>query len=331
MQAPDISVILPFFNAEKTIARALRSILSSTHRNIEVIAVDDGSTDSSPEICRKIAISDTRLRIIRKEKEGVSSARNAGIEAALGGFFAFVDADDEVDCEIYQKMLFAAQKHGADLVQCATLIVNGSKKKIAHAPRDDSLWEVGNPLPTKHFSYACWGKLYLKERFGKLRFDQSLRVGEDLRFNLEVMALSQRAVFLREALYRYIQSGDSAMSRLIERKTAEEFGNMIEDAEIVFGSHPALHSIIKSAKVKNFAHVFSLSASKNSEYCKVLFAKTREKARKSIKDILICRGISVKNRIAILLAVFLPRIYKRVILEKRRLGKKRKRNQENTL
>lgn len=330
MQAPDISVILPFFNAEKTIARALGSILSSTHRNIEVIAVDDGSYDSSPDICQKIAKSDTRLKIIRKKKAGVSSARNAGIEAALGNFFTFVDADDEVDCEIYQKMLFAAQKYGADLVQCATLIVNGSETTVANAPRRDTLWELGTPLPTKYFSYACWGKIYLKERFGNLRFDQSLRVGEDLRFNLEVMALAQRAVFLQEALYLYIQSGESAMSQLIERRTAEEFGNMIEDAEMLFGSHTAIHGIIKAAKIKNFAHVFSLSASENSEYCKVLFAKTREKARKSIKDALTCRGISVKKRIAILLAIFLPRIYKRVILEKRKLEEKRKRNRENT-
>ena len=105
MQAPDISVILPFLNAEKTLENTLNSILSSDHKSIEVIAVDDGSTDSSLEICRKIAKSDARLRIISKKNEGVSSARNAGLEVARGRFFTFVDADDELVGGIYQKML----------------------------------------------------------------------------------------------------------------------------------------------------------------------------------------------------------------------------------
>ena len=330
MQAPDVSVILPFFNAEKTLARALISILSSDHKNIEVIAVDDGSTDSSLAICQRIASGDARVKIIKRANEGASAARNAGLEAARGRFFAFVDADDEVGGRIYQRMLLAAEIHGADVVQCATEIVYGNTVRIAHAPRRDTMWSGGKRLPSEQLSYACWGKLYLKEKFGNIRFDRALRVGEDLRFNLEVMARSRRVVFLKEALYRYTQTDSSIMNRLIEQKAAEDFGKMIENAERDFADFPTLQSIIKVAKLKNFAHVFSLSTSKNNEYCKVLFTKTRKKAQKSIKAILTCRGISVKNRIAILLAVFLPRVYKLMILEKQRIEKKRKRSPRNT-
>ena len=96
MQTPLISVIIPVYNVEAYLPRCLDSVIQNTYRNLEIICVDDGSTDGSPEILRDYAQRDARITVITKENGGVSSARNAGLDRATGEFVAFIDSDDFV-------------------------------------------------------------------------------------------------------------------------------------------------------------------------------------------------------------------------------------------
>ena len=113
-----ISVIVPVFRAEKYLVRCVDSILSQSYSDLELILVDDGSPDSCPQICDNYARKDKRVRVIHQKNAGVSEARNAGLDAATGEYITFVDSDDWIDPEMYQKMMEKASEYDCDLVIC---------------------------------------------------------------------------------------------------------------------------------------------------------------------------------------------------------------------
>ena len=113
-----VSIIVPVYNTERFLDRCLNSITGQTYPSLEIILVNDGSTDNSLEICRSYALCDSRLIVISKEHSGLSDARNAGIEAASSGFIQFVDSDDFILPEMTSVMMHAAEETGADIIQC---------------------------------------------------------------------------------------------------------------------------------------------------------------------------------------------------------------------
>ena len=133
---PMISVIVPVYNVESYLARCVDSILTQTYQNLEVILVDDGSKDNSGVICDDYARRDSRVNVIHKENGGLSSARNAGIEAAGGEYLAFVDSDDWIEPDAYERLLSAMQKHAAKLVVGGRYDVDGAtgEKKVGLCP-----------------------------------------------------------------------------------------------------------------------------------------------------------------------------------------------------
>lgn len=102
MSCPKVSIIVPIYNMEKYLGRCIDSILVQTHTNIEVILVDDGSTDSSPQVCDDYAKRDPRIKVIHKSNGGLSSARNAGLDIATGDYIGFVDSDDYISTDMYK-------------------------------------------------------------------------------------------------------------------------------------------------------------------------------------------------------------------------------------
>ena len=113
-----ISVIVPVYNVEKYLDKCIQSILGQTYSNIELLLIDDGSTDSSGAICDKYVTQDSRVRVFHKSNEGVSAARNWGLDNAKGEWIAFVDADDWIDSDMYERMYNAAVQNQTDMVSC---------------------------------------------------------------------------------------------------------------------------------------------------------------------------------------------------------------------
>ena len=128
---PLISVVVPVFRVEKYLERCVRSILSQTWRDIEVILVDDGSDDRCPLICDGFAGSDSRVRVIHKPNGGLSSARNAGIDAAAGEYLMFIDSDDYIEPEMAEKLYDALIESGADMSLCGYRCVGDDGKELS--------------------------------------------------------------------------------------------------------------------------------------------------------------------------------------------------------
>ncbi|MBR4607518.1 MAG: glycosyltransferase family 2 protein, partial [Lachnospiraceae bacterium] len=121
-----ISVIIPVYNSENYLARCLYSILNNTYQEIEIICVNDGSTDESVQILAEYVKKDNRISIINKENGGLSSARNAGMKKCKGKYVTFIDSDDWVHPQYFEFLLFAMQKYDSDAVICSNIIVNNN-------------------------------------------------------------------------------------------------------------------------------------------------------------------------------------------------------------
>lgn len=202
-----VSVIVPIHNAEKTLSRCVESILAQSYRNLEIILVNDGSTDGSLEICQKFVDVDNRVVVINKINGGVSSARNSGLNVATGDFIQFVDADDTLKPNMTENLVETILKSNADVVICGYNRI-GAKIVTVKRPKDAF---YSDPLAFKDafvelyknaLFNAPWNKLY---RRGKIKdlFDENISRGEDLLFNLAYFSNCDKIYVTSNNLYNY--------------------------------------------------------------------------------------------------------------------------------
>lgn len=240
-----VSVIIPMYNSERYIRQCLCSVLNQTCRDIEVIVVDDGSTDRGPMICEEAGMTDARLRLYRQENGGVSSARNLGMELAEGKYIFFIDSDDAIHPFLIQEMFRQAEQQQADLVFCGYRKVEA--EKLETALQEDQKRDSRIRLQTAegeeaeewfHIQYTkelsgIGGKLFRRTAIGSLRFDRSLTNGEDTLFLYEFIRKKIRCVYLRKSWYYYRDHPESVTrsAAIIMGKNYFESCRRIRDEE----------------------------------------------------------------------------------------------------
>lgn len=217
MQSPRVSVIVPVYKVEKYLRRCVDSILSQTYTDFELLLIDDGSPDNSGKICDEYAAFDSRVRVFHKPNGGVSSARNLGLDNALGEWISFIDSDDWIDVHFLQDM---SCNNDVDLV------VSSFTSKGANTQWSDKveagLYDRGGLGPfLESYCTTCqlmapWGKLFKTEKINesRLRFDQRLDTREDTIFVLQYLIVCERIKVLEETLYYYWIEGSSLSSNL---------------------------------------------------------------------------------------------------------------------
>lgn len=214
-----ISVIIPVYNAEKYINHCMESILNQTFTKFEVILVDDGSTDDSAKLCDNYAENDQRIRIIHKANGGVSSARNLGMEEAIGEYIAFIDADDTLDAD-YLEILYAnAVKHDVDISCCDCTVIEPSKNnkvtnsfRLARTERWISGYKellVNFFEANEFYGYVVWGKI-IKRELAILEKMEPLKYGEDTLYMLKLFFHNPTIYLDNYKGYNYIRWDDSA-------------------------------------------------------------------------------------------------------------------------
>ena len=167
-----ISVIVPVYNVESYVAECIESIQNQTYMNLEIILVNDGSTDNSGDICDQYATYDERIKVIHKENAGVSAARNTGIEAANGDYIAFVDSDDYIAPNMYEDMLRILKENDLDILECTAFRDKGGE--IIEGCNDGSLEIFNRDEALKMAMYDCfvavWSQLYKRSAIDDVRF-----------------------------------------------------------------------------------------------------------------------------------------------------------------
>lgn len=228
MERPKVSVIVPVYKVEKYIDRCLQSIINQTLSDIEIILVEDGSPDNCKNICDEYVARDNRIKVIHKENGGLSSARNAGIEIAMGEYIAFADSDDYVDTTIYEKLYSACKKDNADTGLSGFYRVKNCKK-IEPRPNplggnvyanksilNDVLVNMMGSEPSYHrdnfVDVAVWMGIYSRN----LIIDNNIKfcserelISEDAIFCIDYMPYSRRLSIISDPLYYYCENIDS--------------------------------------------------------------------------------------------------------------------------
>lgn len=202
---PLISIIIPVYNVEKYLSRCLDSILSQTFTNFEVVLVDDGSTDSSGDICDEYERCDNRIKVHHKKNGGVSSARNMGLDNAVGEWITFVDADDWVDRDIYNRLYNAALQSQAEIVLCDFyLYYNKDRIELCKAISTDN--KKDDIIRNYILSFtALWNMLVHRSLYDKthLRIPQYLSNCEDFWISIRLFYYAKKIFTLHVPLYFY--------------------------------------------------------------------------------------------------------------------------------
>lgn len=207
-QTEKISVAVAVYNSRDYLDRSIRSVLNQTYRNLEVILVDDGSTDGCSDICDKYAQQDSRVKVIHKKNGGLYTSRNVGMQEATGDYLAFLDGDDWLDENMYEEMLSCLKEQGADLAVCrykwvyqdetvdistGRIAVMEGQEMLAKYLEEDEAFQIQN---------AAWNKLYKRSILGDLKFPA--RWYEDMLYTIQLLNKPAKSVYMDTAYHNYI-------------------------------------------------------------------------------------------------------------------------------
>ncbi len=212
-----ISIIVPIYNSAETLERCVDSILCQTYSNLEIILVDDGSTDNSIDICKRYKDNDDRIKVVNQVNSGVSAARNNGLSHATGKYIQFVDSDDKIAADMCEKLVRRQKDTDADVVLCGyVLLKNNIEKKVCASDTvftdAESLAKEFPDYLEKFLIHNPWNKLYLRSKIIN-KFNEEYSLGEDLVFNLQFLEKCQRIAGMSETLYYYIVTETDAKKR----------------------------------------------------------------------------------------------------------------------
>lgn len=203
---PKISVIVPVYKAENYLHRCVDSLLAQTFTDFEVLLVDDGSPDRSGEICDEYAQKDDRVRVFHKENGGVSSARNVGIDNALGEYTIHADPDDWVEPNMLEELYKKAQEEDADMVICDFIKHTATKEIMCEQrPTNNTSFDVLNDILVQKLHGACWNKLIKAStyRIRGIRFPENIVIWEDQFFLINIIKEDIKVAHVNKYLYHY--------------------------------------------------------------------------------------------------------------------------------
>ena len=221
-----ISIIIPVYNSEKNLRGCLNSVLHQTYNDIEIVLINDGSTDKSKDICKEYAKNDKRIIFINQENRGPAETRNRGLKVATGEYITFVDSDDYINEKMYEKMISRIIKDNSDIAICQhTEIINKRKihmnyRYLSPIIENDEIIKLflkGNTV-----NAYLWNKLYRKELFNKLEFS-NLRMLEDFDIMYKLLKKCNKISFINEELYYYRCDDDNSLSKKCCQKMVGDY------------------------------------------------------------------------------------------------------------
>ncbi len=216
-----VSVIIPIYNREKFLKKCIESVQTQTLKDIEIICVNDGSADNSLKIIKKYLEKDNRIKLINKKNEGLSAARNDGLEIAQGEYVSFVDSDDWIDSDFLEKLYSAAKKYDADIAVCGIKRIRNYKWKYhLKFEKEEFTDDVNRKFKLCDVPEKCyvWNKIYkLSElRKNKILFEPGI-LYEDRCFTCEALVKLKRLVVIPDVYYNYWTNSNSIVKTKSEK------------------------------------------------------------------------------------------------------------------
>lgn len=281
-----LSIIIPAYNCEKHIERCLDSLINQTYKELEIIVIDDGSSDNTYLLCEKY-LNDQRIKLFQTDNFGVSHARNIGIKNATGQYIVFVDSDDYVENDLCEILINLMKTSDVELGVCGYKTYNGEEFNIISPENGEyNLNKFLDKYITTEFINVPWAKIYKKDNIKEL-FNEERDMGEDFEFNITYLVNCKRIAFSKEPSYIYNLANENSLTRNIE-KMGEEIYTDISVLQNYFCDENELIKKFTSRRLKNYLSMAKNSAKNFPEYEELLnIVRNNEELKKTIKKLKI--------------------------------------------
>lgn len=309
-----ISVIVPAYNIREYLPRCLDSLLAQTYGKLEIIVVDDGSTDGTAAVADGYAEKDARIKVIHKENGGVTSARLRGVAEAAGDWIGFVDGDDSCEPEMYTRLMDNATAYGAEISHCGYRMVFPSRVdwyyNTGKLTKQEGLQGLYDLLDGSFVEPALWNKLYRRELFAGLEvwMDKSVRINEDLLMNYYLFRRAKMAVHEDVCPYHYIlRRGSAAVSRLNEHKLKDPV--RVLDMMLAGETDARARAILERRLVYQLIGTATMGLGDQAEMIRPWRAECRKRLRAMVPGVLTGAQCPAKLKLMALWAAVWPWSY----------------------
>lgn len=309
---PLISIIIPVYNVEKYVGRCIESVINQTYKNLEIVIINDCSTDKSLTICEQYQKEDKRIKLVSNSVNmGLSDTRNVGFEYSTGDFYMFIDSDDFISKIMIENMVKEAINNEADLITCNFQYYYG--KEMDDCKLDYLISVFSNEeafarmLSNKTNYRAVWAKLVDKKLLRDLRFPKYNRFGEDMPFTPQLIIKARKIIHINEPYYYYNQEGNSIVRSKFNRNRLYMIDQTQKWMNICIDNFPRLYKKAEALYLSTIINMCTLILEK--EYMDI-YLELKKKIKKKIKTILLSKELEMVDKIkAIIISLFSQKSY----------------------
>jgi len=318
---PCISVIVPVYKVEPYLRKCVDSIINQTYTNLEIILVDDGSPDNCGAICDEYAAKDSRIKVIHKENGGLSDARNAGMEIMTGDYVAFVDSDDWIEPQMYQRLYELLEYYHADMAfggVADEVLQNGVVRTVKTSNYGNTPYAEGNTAAMRryfHGSWAAWDKLYRAELFDGIRYPVG-EINEDEAIVLHLLDRCNRVCYTNEVFYHYVRriDGTSITTSSFSEKKIAWVKHCRDNLAFIREKYPQLEkdalARYRGSILWSLREICMQGSGFNKEW-----KSLRMELRQAF--VVFWQNAALRDKILLLLFGYVPRIWTYMLLKKR--------------
>lgn len=317
-----VSLIMPVYNIASKLDFSIKSVLDQTYKNVELIIVDDGSTDSSSRIIDQYSKHNKNIIAIHRKNGGVFSARMEGVDYATGEFIGFIDGDDYMEPVMIEALINNALYYKADISHCGYKMVFPNGRKYYYYGTQniviqDNKKGVIDLIEGKYIEPGLWNKLYKKELFNKIpkdKLDFSIKINEDLLLNYFLFKESKCSVYIDECYYHYqLRPNSAATSKINENKMIDPIKvlNIMLQDNIPIGPY---YDYILTRLAWQLISLSIMNSYENSQLICFYKNKARDELKNKLLSILKCRKCKYKIKVMTVLAILFPKTYQLVHL-----------------
>ena len=248
---------MPVYNVAEYVEKSVTSVLQQTYRNIELVLIDDGSTDGSSKICQRLAESDSRIHLIYKANQGVSAARNDGLSVATGDYITFADSDDWVEIDAYEKMMEYLQQTNADICVMGFTpegndgFVRFLQKEVKQVLSQHDA--INSLIEGIVYTWSIGDKIYRRELLSDIAFNKDIVNGEDLLFNWQVFRKANQIAYIPLHGYHYVQRVSSMTNTFSAKKMT-----VMKAFDIIIADCKNESNLLRTIKGKYFSTLIGL-------------------------------------------------------------------------
>lgn len=313
-----VTVIVPVYNVEKYIGKCIESILNQTYVSLQVILVNDGSTDNSGFICDSYKEKDPRINVIHQENGGLSSARNIALRNAIGEYIICVDSDDYIHPKMVEILLYALKKNQSDISVCNIFEVNDDEDKPFQDINEDIKYynfdvedALKEMLVQGKFDVSACGKLYKSELFNNIKYPEG-KLYEDLGTTYKLVAKSKKITYVNENMYANLQRKGSLTRNTFKKKYLEIFEMFYSFYQFVEANYPKIINYAKYREALCAGNI--LNRLLLDDYYDIkLIQNMRRIIRNNMHSFFFCKQIYFRRKLKLLLMAYFLWLYKLVL------------------